>query len=126
LPSSRSAIGFDLTNASCSRGCRIEPASTFATAPARARATTPAIHSRFTANGNVAVVDSGVELLNLNNLGATNHNGGGIHFALDGKRIAGVGENANDANAQTLYNLLGKMLRINADGSIPTDNPLYR
>jgi glucose/arabinose dehydrogenase len=36
-----------------------------------------------------------------------------------------VGENANSANSQTLANLLGKMLRIDADGSIPTDNPFY-
>jgi glucose/arabinose dehydrogenase len=92
-------------------------------------ATTPAVHnriSRFTANGNVAAAGSEVVLLELNNLSsATNHNGGAIHFAADGKLIAGVGENANTANAQTLNNLLGKMLRINADGSIPTDNPFY-
>jgi glucose/arabinose dehydrogenase len=92
-------------------------------------ATTPAIHnriSRFTANGNVAAPGSEVVLLDLDNLsGATNHNGGGIHFALDGTLIAGVGENANTANAQTLNNLLGKMLRINADGSIPADNPFF-
>ncbi len=90
-------------------------------------ATTPAIHnriSRFTANGNVAAGGE-VVLLELDNLNATNHNGGGIHFALDGTLIAGVGENAVPANAQTTSNLLGKMLRINADGTIPTDNPFY-
>ena len=32
---------------------------------------------------------------------------------------------ANGSNSQTLANLLGKLLRINADGSIPTDNPFY-
>ena len=91
-------------------------------------ATTPAIHnriSRFTANGNVAVAGSEVVLLDLHNLSATNHNGGGIHFGLDGTLIAGVGENAVTANSQTLTNLLGKMLRINADGTIPTDNPFF-
>jgi glucose/arabinose dehydrogenase len=36
-----------------------------------------------------------------------------------------VGENANGANAQTLTNLLGKLLRINPDGSIPSDNPFF-
>ena len=36
-----------------------------------------------------------------------------------------VGENANGANAQSLANLLGKMLRINTDGTIPTDNPFF-
>jgi glucose/arabinose dehydrogenase len=92
-------------------------------------ATTPAIHnrvSRFTANGDVAVPGSEVQILNLNNLsGATNHNGGAIHFGDDDKLYIAVGENANGANAQTLSNLLGKMLRINSDGSIPTDNPFF-
>jgi glucose/arabinose dehydrogenase len=91
-------------------------------------ATTPQVHnriSRFTASGNVAVGGSEMVLLELNNLSATNHNGGAIHFAADGTLIAGVGENAVAANAQTITNLLGKMLRINADGTIPTDNPFY-
>jgi glucose/arabinose dehydrogenase len=90
-------------------------------------ATTPAIHnriSRFTANGDVAVPGSEVVIFELDNLStATNHNGGALAFGPDGKLYAAVGENANGANAQTLNNVLGKMLRINADGSIPADNP---
>ena len=82
--------------------------------------------SRFTANGDVAVAGSEVVILDLNPLSsATNHNGGAIHFGPDGKLYVAVGDNANGANAQTLTNLLGKMLRINADGSIPTDNPFF-
>lgn len=95
-------------------------------------ATTPAIHnrvSRFTASStdpNVAQAGSEVVILELNNLSsATNHNGGAIHFGPDGRLYVAVGENANRNNAQTLGNLLGKMLRINADGSIPTDNPFF-
>jgi len=95
-------------------------------------ATTPAIHnrvSRFTAsstNPNVAQAGSEVVILELNNLSsATNHNGGAIHFGPDGKLYVAVGENANRNNAQTLANLLGKMLRINADGTIPSDNPFF-
>jgi len=92
-------------------------------------ATTPAVHnrlSRFTANGDVAVPGSEVVLLDLNNLSsATNHNGGAVNFGPDGKLYIAVGENANGANAQTLNNLLGKILRINKDGSIPTDNPFF-
>jgi len=92
-------------------------------------ATTPTIHnrvSRFTASGDVAVPGSETIILELNSLSsATNHNGGAIHFGLDGKLYVGVGENANGANAQTLTNLLGKMLRINPDGSIPSDNPFF-
>lgn len=92
-------------------------------------ATTPALHnrvSRFTANGDVAVAGSEVVILDLNNLSsATNHNGGAIHFGPDGKLYIAVGENATSSNSQTLNNLLGKILRINADGTIPTDNPFY-
>ena len=91
-------------------------------------ATSPTIHnriSRFTANGNVALPGSETVILELNDLGATNHNGGAIHFGPDGKLYAAVGENANGSNAQTLNNLLGKMLRLNADGSIPSDNPFF-
>lgn len=82
--------------------------------------------SRFTANGDVAVDGSDMVLLDIDNLSAaTNHNGGAIHFGPDGKLYAGVGENAEPSNAQTLTNLLGKMLRINSDGSIPADNPFF-
>src|SRR5262245_23813600 len=92
-------------------------------------AISPTIHnrvSRFTANGNVAVPGSEVVLLELNALsGATNHNGGAIHFGNDGKLYVAVGDNANGANSQTLANLLGKILRINPNGSIPTDNPFF-
>ena len=92
-------------------------------------ATSPAIHnrvSRFTANGDVAVQGSETVILDLDNLsGATNHNGGAIHFGGDGKLYVAVGENANGANSQTLNNRLGKMLRINSDGSIPSDNPFF-
>ena len=82
--------------------------------------------SRFTANGDIAAAGSETVLLDLDNLSsATNHNGGAIHFGPDGKLYIGAGENANGSNAQTLGNLLGKILRINTDGTIPTDNPFY-
>ncbi len=91
-------------------------------------ATSPQIHnriSRFTANGDVVVPGSEVVIFELNNLSsATNHNGGAIHFGPDGKLYAAVGENADPSNAQEFTNLLGKMLRINSDGTIPGDNPL--
>lgn len=92
-------------------------------------ATTPAVHnriSRFTANGDVALAGSEVVILELNNLSsATNHNGGALAFGPGGRLYVAVGENANPANAQSMGNLLGKMLRINKDGTIPTDNPFY-
>ena len=91
-------------------------------------ATTPTIHnrvSRFTATGNVAVAGSEVALLDLPTLSATNHNGGAMHFGLDGKLYIAVGDNAVGTNSQTLANPLGKILRINRDGSIPPDNPFF-
>jgi glucose/arabinose dehydrogenase len=92
-------------------------------------ATAPAAHnriSRFTANGDVAVAGSEVVVFELDNLSAaTNHNGGAIEFGADGKLYVAVGENANSANAQSMTTVLGKMLRINRDGTIPTDNPFY-
>jgi glucose/arabinose dehydrogenase len=91
-------------------------------------ATAPLVHnriSRLTAAGDVAAAGSETTLLDLNNLNATNHNGGALHFGGDGKLYAGVGENAVSSNSQTLANMLGKMLRLNSDGTIPTDNPFY-
>lgn len=82
--------------------------------------------SRFTANGDVAAGGSETVLLDLDDLSAaTNHNGGAIHFGPDGRLYVAVGDNATSSNAQTLANLLGKMLRINADGSVPPDNPFF-
>lgn len=91
-------------------------------------ATTPTIHnrvSRFTAAGDVAAAGSEFVLMDLETLGATNHNGGAIHFGVDGKLYVAVGENAVGSNSQTLANRLGKMLRINANGTIPEDNPFF-
>ncbi|WP_080054189.1 PQQ-dependent sugar dehydrogenase [Spirosoma aerolatum] len=80
--------------------------------------------SRYTANGDVVLTGSEVVILDLTSLSsATNHNGGAMCFGPDGKLYVGVGENANGANAQNLDNYLGKILRINADGSAPADNP---
>ncbi|MGH9967074.1 MAG: PQQ-dependent sugar dehydrogenase [Pyrinomonadaceae bacterium] len=80
--------------------------------------------SRFAASGDVAV-GSEIPLLELDNLGETNHNGGAIHFGTDGKLYIATGENAVQENAQTLGNMLGKILRLNPDGTIPNDNPFF-
>jgi glucose/arabinose dehydrogenase len=79
--------------------------------------------SRFTANGDVAAANSEVVLVELDDLSATNHNGGAIHFGPDGKLYAAVGDNAVSANSQSVNNRHGKMLRYNSDGTIPADNP---
>ncbi|MEO5570691.1 MAG: PQQ-dependent sugar dehydrogenase [Bacteroidia bacterium] len=80
--------------------------------------------SRFVANGDVVVPGSEVVVLNLDPLSsATNHNGGTMSFGADGKLYVGIGENANTANAQNLDTYLGKIIRINSDGSVPSGNP---
>ena len=82
--------------------------------------------SRLTANGDVMAAGSELTLVDLPNLSsATNHNGGGMHFGADGKLYVGVGENANPPQAQDLTLPFGKLLRFNADGSIPNDNPFF-
>ena len=48
-----------------------------------------------------------------------------MHFGSDGKLYVGVGDNANGAQAQNLAQPFGKLLRLNDDGSIPTDNPFF-
>jgi glucose/arabinose dehydrogenase len=63
------------------------------------------------------------------NSGTTNHNGGQLQFGKDGRLYITVGDNANGANAQTLSNPHGKLLRIDPHGvgngahGIPPDNP---
>src|SRR2546426_169066 len=51
--------------------------------------------------------------------------GGVIAFGPDGKLWAVVGENANPSLAQNPMSLLGKVLRMNSDGSAAADNPFY-
>ncbi|MEN9582445.1 MAG: hypothetical protein RL641_399, partial [Candidatus Parcubacteria bacterium] len=63
---------------------------------------------------------------------SSSHSAGGLHFGADGKLYATIGDGANfDAvdpralRAQNLDSLNGKLLRINTDGTAPTDNPYY-
>jgi glucose/arabinose dehydrogenase len=82
---------------------------------------------RLTANGDVVLPGSRVILLELDPLStATNHNGGALHFGADGNLYIAVGDNAEGSNSQNLSNLLGKILRIVPDGTIPSDNPFVQ
>ena len=51
------------------------------------------------------------------------HNGGYIKFGPDGKLYAMVGEFHQDQQAQNMSSMTGKMLRMNSDGAVPSDNP---
>ncbi|HEV3226353.1 MAG TPA: PQQ-dependent sugar dehydrogenase [Acidimicrobiales bacterium] len=78
--------------------------------------------SWFAANGDVS---SGPEhvIIDLPNLGPTNHNGGALHFGNDGNLFIGVGENGTGSNAQNLATPLGKLLRVTPDGAPAPGNP---
>jgi glucose/arabinose dehydrogenase len=54
---------------------------------------------------------------------AGSHNGGRIMFGPDGKLYVVIGENDSPPLAQNLAILAGKMLRLNADGTVPSNNP---
>lgn len=51
------------------------------------------------------------------------HFGGRLAFAPDGKLFVTLGERFKFEPAQNLNNHLGKIVRINPDGSVPPDNP---
>src|SRR6185295_1874593 len=90
--------------------------------------------SRFTAPANV--IDPGTEVVLIDNMPspAGNHNAGDLEFGHDGYLYATIGDggldyagdsgwqNDNDA-ARDLHALVGKVLRITADGGIPPTNP---
>jgi glucose/arabinose dehydrogenase len=51
------------------------------------------------------------------------HDGGRLRFGPDGKLYASTGDAQNGDNAQNLGSLNGKVLRLNPDGTVPSDNP---
>ena len=97
--------------------------------------------SRFTANAarTSASPDTAAQLLLIEHSAHSNHNGGSLAFGRDGYLYVGVGDGGGggdpDGNAQSITrNLLGKILRIDVDGTghgpfgryrIPSSNPFY-
>ncbi len=53
------------------------------------------------------------------------HSGCRLRFGTDGKLYVGTGDAAQSGNPQNRQSLGGKVLRVNADGSIPADNPFF-
>jgi putative heme-binding domain-containing protein len=87
--------------------------------------------SRFSAYGDEAEPGSEKILLegdDQRKLGGTEpagHQGGALHFGKDGKLYIAIGDQTAGKPAQELNSLLGRLLRINPDGSIPGDNPFF-
>jgi glucose/arabinose dehydrogenase len=86
--------------------------------------------ARFQVTGNPDVVDPATEttLLEFDQPeDFSNHKGGWIGFGPDDKLYIASGDGGSGGDpqnlAQNLDSLLGKILRINADGSVPADNP---
>ena len=85
--------------------------------------------SRFNAAGDVAAQASEQVLLegdDQRKLGGNvpaGHQGGAIHFGIDGKLYIAIGEQTAETPSQNLATFQGKILRIERDGAIPSDNP---
>jgi len=58
-----------------------------------------------------------------NIIGSVNHNGSRVAIGPDNKLYMTTGDAQNTSNAQDLNSVNGKILRMNLDGSIPSDNP---
>lgn len=83
------------------------------------------IVARVTSSGYTAIPGSEIELIRFDRMWSAFHNGGGMVFDQSGKLIIGTGDGTGYTTAQDMESTLGKILRINTDGSIPTDNPFY-
>jgi len=84
------------------------------------------------ADSNVADSLSADTVLAVPHPGQANHNGGQLQFGPDGKLYAGLGDGGGGGdpagNGQNKHALLGKLLRLDVDGSgytSPPDNPFF-
>ncbi|MEO7586503.1 MAG: PQQ-dependent sugar dehydrogenase [Arachnia sp.] len=79
---------------------------------------------RFDVDGPAGALTLGRSTILLEGLNkSTTHNGGRIAFGPDGMLYASVGDAGVPKRAQDRGSLSGKILRMTADGGIPSDNP---
>lgn len=80
--------------------------------------------SRFKADGDTALGGAAAAqtVFEIPTGNGDNHDGGAIHFGNDGKLYVSSGNRA-EGSALDMTTTKGKFLRLNPDGSIPSDNP---
>ncbi len=85
---------------------------------------TAVARGRLTRDGATARLDD-VEVIfrQAPKVGGSSHFGARLVFAPDGKLFIGLGDRQQRELAQDLSVTIGKLVRINADGSVPQDNP---
>ena len=83
--------------------------------------------SRFTANAALTGTVTGSELILYEDPQTPNdeHHGGAVFFDNAGKLFFTTGDHFQGTPSQQLTSRRGKLHRINADGTVPTDNPFY-
>ena len=82
--------------------------------------------SRFTAAADLNTASPGSELVLWQDDAATisgAHHGASLAFGPDGKLYISTGDNGQPPDSQSLTSYHGKILRLNPDGSTPSDNP---
>jgi glucose/arabinose dehydrogenase len=82
---------------------------------------------KFTEASNIGTNPQIILDIDVSNSIAGNHVGGNVrmHASEPNKIYVTIGDIAVQANGQTLTDPYGAFLRINTDGTIPTDNPFY-
>jgi glucose/arabinose dehydrogenase len=88
---------------------------------------------RVTEANDTVVAGSERVIIDLPNVPGTTrwHMGGGLRFGADGKLYISVGNHEDSpqpfssSNSQKLSSAFGKVLRINPDGTVPSDNPYF-
>lgn len=79
--------------------------------------------SRFTLAGGAVLPASEFVIWQTPDAPTTQHSAGALDFGPDGKLYVSTGDQYTSANSQDLTNPHGKILRLNTNGTVPSDNP---
>ncbi|HSE39752.1 MAG TPA: PQQ-dependent sugar dehydrogenase, partial [Acidobacteriota bacterium] len=91
----------------------------------RTMRTTPAMNTveRYQASGDRADPNTRTTIVEGIRADGLVHNAGCVRFGPDGKLYVSTGDSLQDELPQSLASINAKILRVNADGTIPEDNP---